>query len=285
MDHRSLMEEINSLSEVYESLSINGIGESIFGRSIPMITLGEGKKQVIYLGAQSGRDFCVSFALLKFIKEYCALQKSGGKIFGLPIDYIKSKISILVIPMLNPDGVEYCLNGVGEDNPIKDRLIGMNDGCDDYSNWCANARGVDLRRNYNCGFLEYKSKMEEKSKNGAPSGYCGENSESEPEIGAFCNFLRYSNDIGAVIELSAEGKKLEYVSSPKNDRVARAISDMIGCGIKTIDVNDCTLCSWCANEIFLPCFSVGCDLKDINTSAFVLYARLRRMLFCTPMLF
>jgi g-D-glutamyl-meso-diaminopimelate peptidase len=71
--------------------------------------------------------------------------------------------TLSVIPMLNPDGVEYQIHGVEENNPLRERLLEMNDGSEDFSAWQANARGVDLNHNYDAGFAEYKQLEKEQN--------------------------------------------------------------------------------------------------------------------------
>ena len=128
MDYNSMIKEIDALCEGNDFLAVNYIGESIMCRGIPMIVLGYGKKQTVYVGAQSGRDSIISAVLLRFVKEYISSYKSKAKLYGLPIEYLASKVSIAVLPMLNPDGVEYCLNGISGENPIKERILKANNG-------------------------------------------------------------------------------------------------------------------------------------------------------------
>ena len=49
-DYNEMMNKINELKQKYEFLNISSIGKSILGRNIPLITLGNGKKSVIYIG-------------------------------------------------------------------------------------------------------------------------------------------------------------------------------------------------------------------------------------------
>ena len=116
MDHQTMMEQLNRLSDTYDFLSITTLGESILGRSIPLVSLGEGKKVVFYVGAHHGTEWLTSSLLLRFIREYCILKQSQGFIYKYNMEYLYKKYTFYVVPMLNPDGVEYQIHGVDSEN-------------------------------------------------------------------------------------------------------------------------------------------------------------------------
>ena len=66
LDHSVMMEYINEFSQRYPFMAVSSIGESILGRSRPIITLGEGKKAVLYVGAHHGMEWITSVLLLRF---------------------------------------------------------------------------------------------------------------------------------------------------------------------------------------------------------------------------
>ncbi len=284
MDYANFLTELNSMCEKYSEFSVNGIGESIMGRGIHSVSVGKGKNKIIYIGAQNGCDCSVSFALLHFIREYCSMLESKSKLFGLPIDYIDQKVTIVTIPILNPDGIEYVQHGVDDNNPIYQRLISMNKG-EDFGKWSSNGRGVDLRRNYNCGFEEYKNMtISQGLINGGPEGYPGEYPESEPEVGHLCNYIRYTDGIAGIIELMGNGSGIS-TSGDKNMRKSKALSEMLGYFNISEEAEECSFQHWCRIEKGIPSFAVGCDIQDFNEDPFVIYTRIRKMLFCAPMLF
>jgi g-D-glutamyl-meso-diaminopimelate peptidase len=79
--------------------------------------------------------------------------------------------SMLIIPCLNPDGIELALHGsksAGAMSQLTDRISGG-----DYSRWSANARGVDLHRNFGAGGRPAGEP--------ASGGFSGQCPMSEPE--------------------------------------------------------------------------------------------------------
>ncbi len=291
MDHDIMMKYLNVMCERYKFISLTYIGESILGRGIPMISLGEGKKKVIYIGAHSGTDWMGSAALIRFINEYCEVKCNSGRIYNYSIEYLFATRQICVIPMLNPDGVDICINGVAEDNILRERILSMQHK-KDFSDWKANARGVDLQHNYSMGFIDRRTASEEKEIfSGSPFGYGGDFPESEPEVGSLCSYIRFSGAFKAGLCLHGAGDKIFYRTKekalPRGRSIAQALSRMNGCSLQNND-NNCFggFIDFCINEINIPCFEIPCGStnKKYPYSYFDIYSRQREVLFTLPAL-
>ncbi|MBE6545978.1 MAG: peptidase M14 [Ruminococcaceae bacterium] len=294
MDYGQMMKVINDIAERYSFCSISYLGESIMGRGIPVISLGEGKKASLYVGAHHGMEWITTLVLLRFIREYCALYQSKSSLFGLSLPYFFSSRTIHIVPMLNPDGVEYQLHGIAPDNPLYDRLLAMNHGSNDFSHWQANARGVDLNHNYNSGFAEYKKlESEHGILGGASTRYSGEAPESEPEVGHLCNFIRYNSSIKQVLSFHTQGEEIydgaAKFSCLRTKEIAKKLSVLSGYTLASAEGMAAYggLSDWCAEELELPAFTVECG-KGKNPlpvkDGFPIYLRIRKLLFLAPTL-
>ena len=288
------MEIIEDFSKKYEFLSIGNLGNSIFDRHIPIIKLGSGEKRVIYVGAHHGSEWITSGLLLRFINEYCELYKSGGSIDGISVENLFKNVEINVIPMLNPDGVDFSINGVSEDNVLYTRLLTMNKESRDFTCWQANGRGVDLNHNYNFGFTEYKKlETEQGIEGGAPTRYSGEHPESEPETGYLCNYIRFYGDFLGALTLHTQGEEIYYKSGdncPTNsERTAKYISAMSGYSLGKAEGMAAYggFTDWFINEFDRPSFTLECG-KGKNplpiTDLPMIYIRIRRTLFELPLI-
>lgn len=293
MDHQLMMEYLNVMSERYPFLGITSLGESMMGRMLPIASIGTGEKAVLYVGGHAGNEWGTASFLLRFLNEICELYQSGGKAFRYAIPYLLDSRTLYLIPMLNPDGIEYHLHGVSSENILYERLCGMNGSCRDFSNWQANARGVDLRHNYAHGFAEYRAAAARQGVvGGAPSGYGGEMPESEPEVGQLCNFLRYHEEIRSVMSLYLSGERVEYGSAQKPLPRARAMAETLSRlgGYRLLEEaceTRADLGEMCIGEWKLPTFSVYCGKKDHLASLgdwFFVYTGIREMLFTLPAL-
>ena len=300
MDHSIMMKILDEFSGRYRSLSITTMGQSILGRVIPMIRLGapetEGRERhrVLYIGSHHGTEWITTALLLRFINEYCELLKSDGMAEGIRVSRVNSLCGIYILPMLNPDGVDYAINGVSEDNVLYSRLMGMNGGSKDFSHWQANARGVDLNHNYNAGFSEYKKlEAENNISLGAPTRYSGESPESEPETAYLCNYLRFNEPFGAALTLHTQGEEIYYSSGdtivPESERLACYLARISG--YRTAKPEGLAayggFTDWFIREFGRPSFTFECGRGEnpLPISQMPsMYLRLRRVFFELPML-
>lgn len=294
INHNFMIKTIEQFLQRYDFIQIGNLGTSIFERDIPIVKLGNGEKKVIYIGSHHGSEWITSGLLLRFINEYCELYKSGGNVSGILIKDIFDSVELNIVPMLNPDGVELSINGVTADNVFYQRLIGMNNGSNDFSHWQANGRGVDLNHNYNFGFLEYKKlEVQEGIEGGAATRYSGEYPESEPESGYLCNYLRFYNDFVGAVSLHTQGEEIYYKSGdicpPGSENIAKYISGLCQYSLGKAEGMAAYggFTDWFVNEFNKPSFTMECGKGNnplpINELPMI-YIRIRRVLFELPLI-
>ena len=162
VDYKTLMTTLQLLCEKYPFIGVTYLGTSVLGRGIPMVTLGYGEsvnKSVLYIGCHHGTDWITTAILLRFIEEYCNAFDNGYNVCNVSVRKLSKARSIYIIPQFNVDGADIQINGV-DGCILKDRLTVMNGG-DNFSDWQANARGVDLNHNYDAEFGLYKQMQAE----------------------------------------------------------------------------------------------------------------------------
>ena len=174
MDYFCLEENINNLQSQFKFIDSFIIGESYLRKNINLIRIGNGAHKVIYIGSHHAMEWLTSLILMRFIEDFCKSYIFGEKLYGYDPEYILRTRTVYIVPMLNPDGVDLAINGLGEYNPVRSRLIQMNDNSEDFSRWQANARGVDLNHNYDAGFDILKELEQEAGITGpGPTRYGG----------------------------------------------------------------------------------------------------------------
>ena len=295
MDHATMSDVLCKLAEQYSCIGFGTLGASILGRDIPLLTLGHGSRSILYVGAHHGMEWITSTVLLRFLEDFCIAEKAGHTLYRLvPSEFCKTH-TLYVIPMLNPDGVEYQIHGVRKENPLYQRLLAMNHTSEDFSHWQANARGVDLNHNYDAGFAEYKQyEIENDIVGGAPGKFSGEAPESEPEVAYICNFIRFCKGLRSVLTLHTQGEEIFYRSggiTPKGSAtVAKKLSLLSGYHLSEATGGSAYggLTDWCIQKQGLPCFTLECG-KGKNPlpakSFFPIYANLKELLFTFPLLY
>lgn len=264
---------------------------SILGREIPVFTLGNGKKAVVYVGGLGGCEALLSLFLLDFLRDCMKQYEKDSKVCDVTVSYLLRERRIIVIPMLNPDGVSYANEGVREDNPLRARVLQMN-GTEDFSTWQANARGVELSHNFDAGFLSHKN-LEHAAGilNGAPQGYSGECPESEPETAALCRLLRFlGDDLLGLLEFHLGQGEISCSCKDKLSAKTMAAGRILGraTGYRLIGPEKVLpqggLADWCIEKLSRPAYRVDCDITRFTPerARVCLFEALRRALYTFP---
>lgn len=294
-DSARVLERVSALAEQFPFLTVTPLGNSILGKEIPVLKLGGGKRKFLYVAAHHGMEWLTSDLLLRYAKEYCTFYGTGGSVCGIRVRELWESSTVYVVPMLNPDGVDYQIHGVDPENPLRNRLIGMNGGSEDFSHWQANARGVDLNHNYDSGFAEYKKQESETGiACGAPTRFSGQEPESEPEVRALCNLIRFHSPLRLVLSLHTQGEELYWQSRgksvPGSERAVRMLAARFGYRLAEAEGPAAYggLTDWCIERCGIPAVTVECG-KGINPlpadDASAIYSRLRQGLLTAPVLF
>ena len=199
MDH---CEKLFKIWRKYAKESI--IGTTRLGAPIPLYRTGE-SPQTLIVAAVHAREY-VTADLVTGI--FCGSDKSFD-----------------VIPVLNIDGVRLSLYGAdGLDSKLRSRLLIIN-GSSDFSNWKANAFGVDINVNFNADWGTGKSNVKYVSS----ANYIGPYPESEPETRAVTNLIR-SGNYAQVVAYHAKGEVVYH--GFKNNRLhydlAKRYADALG---------------------------------------------------------
>ena len=160
--YQKLQSDIQELKSTYPFLEVGNIGYSVLGRTIPYIRIGVGKKEVFYNASFHANEWITTPVLMKFIEDYAAQVALGGRLAEYSARQIYNAVSLYVVPMVNPDGVDLVTGGLKTvDNPYKSaREIARSFPEIPFpSGWKANIDGVDLK-NYQPFCTAYLSSKE-----------------------------------------------------------------------------------------------------------------------------
>lgn len=139
--YSSMLGVISSLRSKYsDTLKLFTLGESTTGKAIPMLTMGNGERKALIIGAIHAREHLTTKYLLRCIEDYCfALEKGDGTYGGYDLNKLFSQYTLYIVPCANPDGLEIISGNL---EPSKKVTV---DKLEDYK---ANYNGVDLNRNF-----------------------------------------------------------------------------------------------------------------------------------------
>ena len=207
-----LRRDVMGLKMRYPFLEVGSIGNSVLGRDLTYIKIGNGPNKVFYNGAHHSLEWITSPLLMKFVENFSKAYSTNTNISGYSPREIWEKSTIYIVPMVNPDGIDLVLNGLSKDNPFYEQLVIWNNGSTNFSNvWQANNRGVDLNHNYNASWELGKEVIEEEFgiSDPGPTRYSGPYPESEPESRAVANFTR-NNDFRLVLAYHSQGEVIYW---------------------------------------------------------------------------
>lgn len=174
------------IAQLYpEFTEIEKIGESVQGRSIYALRVGNGKKEILMDGAIHAREHMTTNVLMEMIDNYTVAYRKGSHFAGYNVKSTLNKTRIWFVPMMNPDGVTLVQKGLNSmDSKYKSTLKKYNHGSNNFNRWKANGRGVDLNRNFD-GLWKYLAYTPKSFMN-----YKGTSAFSEPEAQALKSFVQ-----------------------------------------------------------------------------------------------
>ena len=139
---------INGLKMLYPFLEVGIIGYSILGKEIPYIKIGRGARQVLYHGSIHANEWITSVLLMKFIENFCKAYISNSNIYGYSTQNLFNKVSLYIVPMVNPDGVDLVTGNIDKNSNIYKNYVYLSKfypSIEFPNGWKANFNGVDLK--------------------------------------------------------------------------------------------------------------------------------------------
>lgn len=253
---------------------VSEIGRSIFGRKLYSVSLGKGDRDICLVGGVRGRAADAQL-LLTFIKEFCKMYREERRVYNTDPMYVLSYRRLIIIPLLDPDGAVYRSEGVSDDNVLRDRLIAMNCGNEDFSEWEANGRGVSLERNVPIGFPERKRYEEANEIYGSPSSFSGQTPVSEPELCALYSVLCKEREISLFADISTgspSSVRGSFANDKKGKRIGESIARIGGLKYKReLRADDIGIADWIGDIHHCPSFSLSLGSTDYENARELLY--------------
>ena len=201
-DYSKLQMDIKTLTDNYNIIKSYSIGKSVMQKDIICAEIGRGEKKVFLGGAYHGLEYLTAAFLIKFLSNYTVAVMTETEHYGYDIKKFYDGVTLCIVPMVNPDGVDIAVNGLDITNEYHRHLISMV-GIHSFNHvWQANARGVDINHNFdaNCHMVVDRP---------SPSNYGGESASSEPETRAVEEFVRKEN-FDLMLAFHSQGREIYY---------------------------------------------------------------------------
>jgi g-D-glutamyl-meso-diaminopimelate peptidase len=204
--YERLRAHLERLQTVYPFIGLSSIGDSVLEREIPEVLIGKGNKNVHYNASFHANEWITTSIIMTFLNDYLLALTNIGDIRGVQMLPLYEAITLSIVPMVNPDGVNLVLNGPPDSEPHRSRVIQWNNGSIDFTNWKANIRGVDLNDQFPAKWELEKAQRPTKP---GPRDYPGESPLIEPEAIAMAELTRRSN-FSRVLAFHTQGKEIYW---------------------------------------------------------------------------
>ena len=144
-----LTQNLLAMQVIYPFLELGTIGQSVIGKPLKYVKFGNGEKEVFYSASFHANEWITSPLLMKFLEILSKSYVNNLSVFGYPAKYLFDNISLYIVPMVNPDGVDLVTGNYPEKSQIIQNTKKISDNYPDipYPNgWKANIVGVDFKK-------------------------------------------------------------------------------------------------------------------------------------------
>lgn len=236
--YEQMMGDLKLLERRYpDRISIGEAGVSLDGRKIMEVILGNQRspKHIMIQASIHGREYMNTLLAMRQLEDILK-NFENGSYHGASLKGLFDNVCFHILPMANPDGVTISQRGPEgiRDSTLREQVrncyrYDLENGEagssleEFWRRWKANARGVDLNRNFDSGWEEYQSVTYPSSDH-----YKGELPESEPEVQAI---LRLVDEYPIVCTISyhSSGEVVywDYGSSGNILEADRELADLV----------------------------------------------------------
>ena len=204
---------IEALLSAYPFVRSEVLTETSFGRTVRTLVLGEGPRQVLFTAAHHANEWITATLLLKFAEELAEAMAANGKIWGVSAATIRKQVTVHLVPMVNPDGVDLVTGAIAPGSPQYDRALGFSENYPSIpfpDGWKANLNGVDLNLQYPAGWLQAREiKFAQGFTRPGPRDYVGRAPLSQKEARALADYTERV-DPRLVLAFHSQGKVIYW---------------------------------------------------------------------------
>ncbi|WP_138753238.1 M14 family metallopeptidase [Paenibacillus sinopodophylli] len=255
--YSDLLDGVRQLSGRYPFLSAHVIGESVMGKPLLALRCGTGSRRVHMNGSFHANEWITSALLMRFVADLSAAYCTGEEIGGQQAADLCREVTLWVVPMVNPDGVELSQQGLHETHPYYRQLVDWNGGSAQFSGWKANIRGVDLNDQFPA-FWEEECKRRG-MEGPAPRDYPGPYPLSEPEAAAMARFTD-TIDFHRVMALHTQGREIYWnyrdFEPAESEQLASKLARVSGYEAVKLTGSDAGYKDWYIQRYRRPGFTV-----------------------------
>ena len=210
---KNTQREIESLLRTYPFMRSERLATTAFGRPISTLVVGNGPRKVIYSAAFHANEWITTLILLTFARQWGEAIVSGGEIAGQNARELKDKVTIYMVPLVNPDGVDLVTGAISPDSPEYALATALSENYPNIpfpSGWKANLLGVDLNLQFPAGWMQAREiKFMQGFTRPGPRDYVGRAPLDQVESRAMEGYTQ-AIDPALVLALHSQGEEIYW---------------------------------------------------------------------------
>ena len=204
---------LQQIAEKYPFTKLEEVGVTDFQRPIWMLTIGTGKRHVLFTAAHHANEWITALVLLKYAEDLADTIQKGGILFGQRAKEMAEAVMIHIIPLVNPDGVDLVTGAMAPESAqylLARELAQKYPAIPFPEGWKANLLGVDLNLNYPAGWLQAREiKFSQGYTTPGPRDYVGRAPLDQMETRALAD-LTEKLDPDLVLAYHSQGKEIYW---------------------------------------------------------------------------
>ena len=204
---------IRALIRTYPFLRTEVLTNTAFQRPVSTLVAGNGPRKVIFSASHHANEWITSLVLLKFAEELAQAIQDGSEIYGRNARELADAVTIYMVPMVDPDGVDLVTGAIGPGDIAYDmakRLAQNYPTIPFPDGWKANLLGVDLNLQYPAGWLQAREiKFSQGFVRPGPRDYVGRAPLNQLESRALAGYTEFI-DPALVVALHSQGKEIYW---------------------------------------------------------------------------
>ena len=204
---------IQELVRTYPFCRTEVIANTAFQRPVSTLVIGNGPRKVIFSAAHHANEWITALILLKFAEEMAEAIQKGGMIGDVNARDLAERVTIYMVPMVDPDGVDLVTGAVKAGDiqyDLAKRLSQNYPTIPFPEGWKANLLGVDLNLQYPAGWLQAREiKFAQGFTSPGPRDYVGRAPLNQFESQALAGYTEFI-DPALILAFHSQGKEIYW---------------------------------------------------------------------------
>ena len=204
---------IEELCRTYPNCRTQVLIRTAFQRPVQTIVIGNGPRKVLFTAAHHANEWITGLILLKFAEELAQAIEQDGQIFGRSARELAKQVTVYMVPVVNPDGIDLVTGAVKPGDiqyDLAQRLAQNYPSIPFPDGWKANLLGVDLNLNYPAGWLQAREiKFSQGFVTPGPRDYVGRAPLNQLETNALAGYTE-ELDPALVLAFHSQGKEIYW---------------------------------------------------------------------------